>query len=74
MQRINYPISWTGDSSSDKVKAAHFIRQHEIEVVNDGRQIKLNKDSIFRYIAICKPNDFRFYNDDRTYRILENKT
>jgi hypothetical protein len=61
------------DSSSGKVNAAHFIRQHEVEVVNDGRKIKLDKDSIFGY-RDCKQNDFRFYNDERTYRILENKS
>jgi len=62
------------DSSSGKTKTGCLFSQHHIAVINGGKKIELNRDSVFGY-RNCKQVDFRFYeNDDKEYQILENKS
>lgn len=64
--------SFSCDSSEGKINLHHFFTKNYIEVILNGRTIKLNKDSIFGY-RNCDSVDFRFYqNDDNEYEILEN--
>ncbi len=69
--KLSYTVNC--DSSAHKIKTDCIFSQNHVKVINNGKKIKLNKDSIFGY-RNCKQKDFRFYkNDDREYRIMENK-
>ena len=70
--KLSYPVNC--NSPHDKIKAGDFIARHYIIIKINGRKTKLKKDSIFGY-RNCKQQNFRFSkNDNRTYRILENKS
>ena len=61
-------------SSSDKISLHHFFSGDRIDVIKDEKKYTFSKDSIFGY-RDCKQDDYRFYKeDDKEYKILENKT
>lgn len=70
--KLTYEINC--DSSKEKIKLNDFFSQQNMEVIQNGNKIKLNKDSIFGY-RDCKNKEYRFYKShDKEYLIIENKT
>ena len=60
--------------NTDKIKLNHFFAKNYIDVINHGKKLRFNKNSLFGY-RDCKQNDFRFFNErDKEYKIVENKS
>jgi len=58
---------------AEKINLNHLFSGHYINVIEDGKEVRYCKDSIFGY-KDAKGRDYRFYkvyNDE--YRILENQ-
>ena len=61
-------------NTSGKIKLNDFLSSAYVDVITDGKKIKLNKDSIFGY-KNCKNETYRFYKKhDEEFLILENKS
>jgi len=62
------------DSSSGKIRLHNFFSGKYVSIIQNGKENKLSKDSIFGY-RDCKGIDYRFYgNYDYEYQIMENKS
>ena len=62
------------NSPKNKIKLHHFFCGNYIDIIENGKQFRFKKDSIFGY-RDCRQNDFRFYhNNEKEYRIAENSS
>jgi hypothetical protein len=62
------------DSSSGNIRLHNFFSRKYVSVIQNGKENKLSKDSIFGY-RDCKGIDYRFHkNYEYEYQIIEDKS
>jgi hypothetical protein len=62
------------DHPNGKIRLHHFFSKNYIDLIQEGKEYRFNKDSIFGY-RDDKHNNYRFYkNYNHEYKILENNS
>ena len=71
---INNKVSFeTSPDNKTKTKLNTFVNKPYITIINNGKETRQNKDSIFGY-RDSKQNNFRYNKEDeRFYKIIYNK-
>ncbi len=71
---INNKVSFeTSLDNKTKIKLNTFVNKPYITIINNGKETRLSKDSIFGY-SDSKQINFRYNKEDkRFYKIIENK-